>query len=44
MSKSLPTGGFKYLDPAKFILDKYDDSSLRGCVLKVDHLFPKEVH
>ena len=33
MSKSLPTSGFKWLHPAKFILDKYDDNSLRDCVL-----------
>ena len=33
MSKPLPTVRFKWLDPAKFNLDKYDDDSLRGCVL-----------
>ena len=35
MSKSLLTGGFKWLHPAKFNLDKYDNS-LRGCVSEVD--------
>lgn len=25
--KSLPTGGFNWLDPARFDLDKYDDNS-----------------
>ena len=41
MSKSLPTGGFKLLDPAKFNLDKYDNDNLRGCVLKIDLEYPK---
>ena len=36
MSKSLPTGEFKWSDPTKFNLDKYDDDSLRDCVLGVD--------
>ena len=32
MSKSLPTGEFKWLDLARLSLDKYDNNSLRGCV------------
>ena len=32
MSKSIPTSRFKWLDPAKFKLDRYDDGSSRGCV------------
>ena len=31
---------FKWLDPAKFDLDKYDDESMRGCVI-VDFEYPK---
>ena len=41
ISKSLPKGGFKWLDPAKF---KYNDNSSRGCVLEHDLEYPKEVH
>ena len=35
MSKSLLTGEFKWLDPGKFNLDKYDDNNSRGCYLEV---------
>ena len=41
MSKPLPMGEFKWLDPAKFILDKYDDENMRGCVIEVDLKYPK---
>ena len=44
MSKSLPIGGFKWLDPSKFNLDKYDANNSRSCVLKVNHEYPKELH
>ena len=43
MSKSLPRDGFKWLDPAKFSLDRYNDNSFRGCVLEHDLEYPKEV-
>ena len=33
-------GEFKWLDPAKFNLDKYDDDSLRGWILEVDLGYP----
>ena len=36
MLKSLPIDRFKWLDAAKFNLDKYGDNSLRGCVLETD--------
>ena len=32
MAKSLPTGGFKILNLAKFNLNKYDDNSSRGSI------------
>ena len=32
------------MDPAKFNLDKYDDDSLRGCVLEVGLEYSKELH
>ena len=44
MSKYLQTGRFKWLNPVKFNLDKYDNDSLRGCVLKVDIEYLKELH
>ena len=48
MSRSLQTGGsykqFKQLYPEKFNLDKYDDDSLRGCVLEVNLEYSKELH
>ena len=44
MSKFLPTGGFKWLDLEKLNLDKYENDSLRGCVVKVDLEYPKELH
>ena len=43
-SRSLPTRGFKWLDPAEFSLDKYNYNSSRGCNLKVDLEYPKELH
>ena len=43
MSKHLPVGGFKWLGPAKFNLDKYDADNLRGCVLEFDLEYPKRL-
>ena len=44
MSKSFPTDGFKWLDPAKFSLDKDDNNSSRSYVLEVDFKYPKQLH
>ena len=44
MSKSLPVGRLKWLDPSKFDFDKDDDNSLRVCVLELDLEYPKELH
>ena len=44
MSTSLPTGGLKWLDPSRFKLGKYDDSSLKGSVFEVDLEYPNELH
>ena len=41
ISESPSTGGYKWLNPAKPNLDKYDDVSLRGCVLEFDLKCPK---
>lgn len=40
MSKSLPTGKFKWLDPAKFNFNKYDSNSLSGSLLEVALEYP----
>ena len=42
MSKYLPMGEFKRLDPAKFNLDKYNSS--RGSIEELDLEYPKELH
>ena len=44
ISKSLSTSGFRWLDAAKFSLDKYNDNSWRGCILEVDVKYPTELH
>ena len=41
MSKSLLTGRFKWLDLAKFNLNKYDNDRLRCYGLEVDLEYPK---
>ena len=37
-------GRFKWLDPAKFNLDKYDNDSSIDYVLELDLGYPKELH
>ena len=47
MSQSLPTGDFKWLDPAEyedFILENYTDDTKKGVILEVDLEYPKELH
>ena len=41
MSKDLPTGGFKWIDPQELNLIKYTSNSLKGCVLEFDLEYPK---
>ena len=43
MSKFLPTGRFKWMDPKKFELNKYSRNSSKVCVLEVDLEYPKNV-
>ena len=43
MPKFLPTRGFKLIDPKEFDLNKYASSSSKGCVLKVDLEYPKQL-
>ena len=44
MSKFQPSGGSKWMDPIEFDLNKYTSNSSKGCVLKVDLEYPKELH
>ena len=43
MSRFLPTSGFKQIDPEEFDLNKYSSNSSKGCVLKVDLEYPKQI-
>ena len=43
ISKFLPTGGFKWMDPKDFDLNKYTSNSMKGCVLEVNLKYPKEL-
>ena len=43
MSKFLPTCGFKWTDPKEFYLNEYTSNSSKGCVLKVDLEYPREL-
>ena len=42
MSRLLPTGGFKWIDPKKFDLNKYISNSSTECFLEVDLEYLKE--
>ena len=44
MSKFLPTGGFKWIDPKEFDLNKYTTNHSKGHVLEFDHEYPKKLH
>ena len=39
----LPTSGFKWIDPKEFNLNEYTSNSPKGCVLKVDLEYLKEL-
>ena len=43
MSKFLPANGFKWIDPKEFDLSKYTSNSSKGCVLKINLEYPKEL-
>ena len=43
MSKFLPTSKFKWLDPKEFDLNKCTRNNSKGCLLKIDHEYPKEL-
>ena len=43
MSKFLPTGRFKWIDPKNFDSNKYSNNSSKSYVLKVDREYPKEL-
>ena len=42
-AKFLSTSGFKWIDPKEFYLNKYTSNSLKGCILKVDLKYLKEL-
>ena len=44
MTKFLPTSGFKWLDPKEFDLNQCISNGSKGCILKVDLEYPKELH
>ena len=44
MSKFLPTGGFKWINPTKFDLNKETSNSSKNCLFEVDLEYPIEVH
>ena len=43
MSKFLPTGGFKWIDPKEFNWNKYNSNSSKGYALEVEIEYPKEL-
>ena len=43
MSDSLPTSGFKWIDPKEFDLNEYTSNNSKGCVLEVDLEYSKEL-
>ena len=43
MCKFLPKSGFKWIDSKKFDLNKYTSNTSKGCVLKVDLEYSKEL-
>ena len=42
-AKFLSTSGFKWIDPKEFYLNKYTSISSKGCILKVDLEYLKEL-
>ena len=43
MPKNLPTTGFKWIDPKDFDLNEYTSNISKGCILKFDLEYPKEL-
>ena len=43
MSKFLPTGDFKWIDPKELDFNRYISNSSKGCALTVDLEYPKEL-
>ena len=44
MSEFLTTSGFKWIDPMEFNWNLYTSNGSKGCALKVDLKYPKELH
>ena len=43
ISKFLRSNGYKWIDPKEFDLKKYTSNSSKGCVVKVDLEYPKDL-
>ena len=43
ISKFLPTTDFKQINPKELNLNEYTSNNSKGCVLKVDLEYPKEL-
>ena len=43
MSKFLPVFVYIWIDPKEFELNKHNSNSSKGCVLKIDLEYPKEL-
>ena len=43
MSQFLPKSEFKWIDTKEFDLNIYNSNSSKGCVLEVNHKYPKEL-
>ena len=43
MSKFLPTSRFKWKDPKEFNLNKYTSNSSKGCIIKIDLEYLREL-
>ena len=43
MSKFLSTSRFKWKDPKEFNLNKYTSNSSKGCIIKIDLEYPREL-
>ena len=42
MSKFLPTGEFKWINPTKFDLNKFSSNSSKSYILEIDFKYSKE--
>ena len=43
MPTFLPTSRFKWIHSEEFDLNKYNSNSSKGCIIELDHEYPKEL-